>query len=393
MKVLVTADIDRKIEKEFPELHFDYMGYAVGDHIPSTHDEMKAAIPDYDFLISEFDTIDKDIINVAAKLKMIVCCRGGVHTVIDVPYAAKKGVIVHNTPARNATSVAEYVLGVIFNADRNLTKADIYNFLADAGKAIMVVDCENSDPVKLAAALSSLSPSSKAKLSKILLFDSEYTTSSWGILAQAGNFPVEHVTVLRLNEKKSQVDMTLATRTCKEVYTNAVDSVILVSSDSDYAVLHFDGPCLRRHPEAGRGGRFFERVGPARIKISGRDEAVRSRCIGSRAGRSAVLVLKSKDSTGERLPFPVRLDQLYALTDIPDRIGTDISGIFSFGLSLGVFSMIYEAFLMFLVLWPAAYCQGAAVRDPFGRAVRNYIAVRIALRVCQDHLAGLIIIE
>ncbi len=124
MKVLVTADIDRKIEKEFPELHFDYMGYAVGDHIPSTHDEMKAAIPDYDFLISEFDTIDKDIINVAAKLKMIVCCRGGVHTVIDVPYAAKKGVIVHNTPARNATSVAEYVLGVIFNADRNLTKAD-----------------------------------------------------------------------------------------------------------------------------------------------------------------------------------------------------------------------------------------------------------------------------
>lgn len=86
MKVLVTADIDRKIEKEFPELHFDYMGYAVGDHIPSTHDEMKAAIPDYDFLISEFDTIDKDIINVAAKLKMIVCCRGGVHTVIDVPY-------------------------------------------------------------------------------------------------------------------------------------------------------------------------------------------------------------------------------------------------------------------------------------------------------------------
>ena len=31
--------------------------------------------------------------------------------------------------------------------------------------------------------------------------------------------------------------MTLATRTCKEVYTNAVDSVILVSSDSDYWAL------------------------------------------------------------------------------------------------------------------------------------------------------------
>ena len=124
MKVLVLADIDRKIEKEFPELEFTYMGYAVGQHIPSTHEEIKTAIPDYDFLISEFDTIDKDIIDVAEKLKMIICCRGGVHTVIDVPYAAKKGIIVHNTPARNASSVAEYVLGVVFNADRNLTKAD-----------------------------------------------------------------------------------------------------------------------------------------------------------------------------------------------------------------------------------------------------------------------------
>ena len=119
----------------------------------------------------------------------------------------------------------------------NITKVDIYSFLAFSGKAIMVVDCENSDPVKLAAALSSLAPSSKAKLSKILLFDSEYTTASWSILAQAGEFPVEHVTVLRLNEKKSQVDMTLATRTCKEVYTNGVDSVVLVSSDSDYWAL------------------------------------------------------------------------------------------------------------------------------------------------------------
>ena len=119
----------------------------------------------------------------------------------------------------------------------NLTKADIYNFLADSGRAIMVVDCENSDPIKLAAALSGLSPASKAKLSKILLFDSEYTTASWNILAQAGDFQIEHVTVMRLNERKSQVDMTLATRTCKEVYTNGVDSVILVSSDSDYWAL------------------------------------------------------------------------------------------------------------------------------------------------------------
>ena len=124
MKVLVLADINRKIENEFPDITFDYMGYAEEKHIPSSHDEIKKIIPDYDFLISEFDVIDKDIIDEAKKLKMIICCRGGVHTVIDVPYATKKGIIVHNTPARNASSVAEYVLGIMFTIDRHLIRAN-----------------------------------------------------------------------------------------------------------------------------------------------------------------------------------------------------------------------------------------------------------------------------
>lgn len=124
MKVLVLADIDRRIEREFPELEFTYMGYALDDHIPSAHSEIKDMIGDVDFLISEFDTIDSDIIDSAHKLKMIICCRGGVNSVIDVQYAARHGIIVRNTPARNASSVAEYVLGVIFNADRNLAKAN-----------------------------------------------------------------------------------------------------------------------------------------------------------------------------------------------------------------------------------------------------------------------------
>ena len=124
MKVLILAEIDRRIEKEFPELEFTYMGYACSDHIPSTHEEIKAVISYYDILISEFDIIDKDIIDAAKKLKIIICCRGGVHSVVDVSYAAQRGIIVKNTPARNAASVAEYVLGVIFNTDRKLIIAN-----------------------------------------------------------------------------------------------------------------------------------------------------------------------------------------------------------------------------------------------------------------------------
>ncbi len=119
----------------------------------------------------------------------------------------------------------------------NMTTENIYDFLAESNRAIVVVDCENSDPIKLAAVLSSLSPSSVAKIHNVLLFDSNYTTSSWSVLSSIAELPLEHITVPRLNEKKSQVDMTLATRTCKEVYQNNVDSVILVSSDSDYWAL------------------------------------------------------------------------------------------------------------------------------------------------------------
>ncbi|MCD7761145.1 MAG: hypothetical protein LUH16_05145 [Clostridiales bacterium] len=51
------------------------------------------------------------------------------------------------------------------------------------------------------------------------------------------DYNTEHVVVGRIYEHKSQVDMTLAANTCREVYLNQVDSVILVSSDSDYWAL------------------------------------------------------------------------------------------------------------------------------------------------------------
>lgn len=123
-KVLVLADINNRIEKEFPTLEFVYKGYALNDRIPLSKKEIMDIIPEYDFLVSEFDTIDSEIIDRAKRLKMIICCRGGVNTVIDLKYAVKKGIIVKNTPGRNSDAVVEYVLGVIFNADRKLWLAN-----------------------------------------------------------------------------------------------------------------------------------------------------------------------------------------------------------------------------------------------------------------------------
>lgn len=121
MKALVLADINKnRLAEEFSEIDFDYKGYAI-NNIVMDRIELKEIIVQYDILISEFDTVDKEIIDVATNLKLIICCRGGVSTVIDVPYAEKKGIIVVNTPGRNADAVAEYVIGQIIYNDRFLS--------------------------------------------------------------------------------------------------------------------------------------------------------------------------------------------------------------------------------------------------------------------------------
>ncbi len=134
----------------------------------------------------------------------------------------------------------------------NQVMRNLGDMLSNCRKCIIVVDCENSDAVKLAAALSSLPKRELSKISKVLLFDSEYTTPQWSKLVDksmktvrdslqpadaAASLRLEHIVVRRLNQSKSQVDMTLAVRTSREVFANNVDGVILVSSDSDYWAL------------------------------------------------------------------------------------------------------------------------------------------------------------
>ena len=125
----------------------------------------------------------------------------------------------------------------------NHTMRNLDNLLERSKKCIIVVDCENSDAVKLAAALSSLPSDQLSKISKVMLFDSEYTTDQWRTLVdrslnmavyEKSSLELEHIVVPRLNQNKSQCDMSLAVQTCREVYTSGVDAVILVSSDSDY---------------------------------------------------------------------------------------------------------------------------------------------------------------
>jgi len=113
-------------------------------------------------------------------------------------------------------------------------KESIYDYIERNKKIVVVVDCENSDPYKLCATFRNLDYKYIQKISSIILFDDIHTATTWRILEQFTEIPVEHVMIERVKENKSLVDIKLTARACQEHYKNNVDSFIIVSSDSDY---------------------------------------------------------------------------------------------------------------------------------------------------------------
>lgn len=71
-------------------------------------------------------------------------------------------------------------------------KGSIQEFIGDSTQAVIVVDCENSDPYKLCATLKGLDYRNTAKISRILLFDDIHTASAWRILDNFTKISVEH---------------------------------------------------------------------------------------------------------------------------------------------------------------------------------------------------------
>lgn len=121
LKALVTAEVIKPVlEKLSDRIDFEYAGYNI-NHDVMPRDELKRRVKDIDILICEYDTIDEEIFDCAENLKFIVCCRGGVKTVIDLDKAMEKGVIVCNNAGRNANAVSDMTIAYILDLTRNIT--------------------------------------------------------------------------------------------------------------------------------------------------------------------------------------------------------------------------------------------------------------------------------
>ena len=124
MKVLVTAEVVKeRLEEAFGNrADFIYDGYCF-NHEVMPHEELCKKIKGVEILVCEYDTISKDVFKAADKLRLIICCRGGVKSVVDLKEANRRGILVCNNIGRNAGALSDFVLAYILDLTRNVTKA------------------------------------------------------------------------------------------------------------------------------------------------------------------------------------------------------------------------------------------------------------------------------
>jgi len=77
---------------------------------------------DIGIIVVEADFLFREVFQKAGKLKLVGACRGDV-THVDIEAATEHGVLVINTPARNATAVAELTVGLMLALARNIPVA------------------------------------------------------------------------------------------------------------------------------------------------------------------------------------------------------------------------------------------------------------------------------
>ena len=121
MKAFVSSRISDKwlveLKKKFPDLEcYDWF-----EHGMLSTEEMKKKINNCHLIVTESDTISAEMINNVENLFAIVDFRGTVIN-IDIEAANQKGVVILNTPGRNANAVADLTIALMIMAARNIVR-------------------------------------------------------------------------------------------------------------------------------------------------------------------------------------------------------------------------------------------------------------------------------
>jgi len=121
-KIFISARLDPKwLGKLNSYGQVDYYDWGKANRLLSP-EELKTRIQGNEILVIETDTITNDMVDNAPDVKLIVICKGGVVN-LDVNYAVSKGIIVANTPGRNADSVADLTVCFMIMISRHVCNA------------------------------------------------------------------------------------------------------------------------------------------------------------------------------------------------------------------------------------------------------------------------------
>lgn len=93
-----------------------------GSEAYEVEDDIIAAVKDADIIITQFCPINRKVIDACPNLKVIGVLRGGIEN-INLDYAKEKGILVYNTPGRNADAVADFTVGGILAECRNIARS------------------------------------------------------------------------------------------------------------------------------------------------------------------------------------------------------------------------------------------------------------------------------
>lgn len=128
MKALIS--LGKTFYKAYPYLGsgLEAMGIDVCEltkyDIPTPKEEVMVQIRDTDIYIVGVEKVDKDVIDAAKNLKLLIKHGAGYNN-IDVEYATEKGIYVTFAKGQNAVSVAELAMGLILSSARDILQADM----------------------------------------------------------------------------------------------------------------------------------------------------------------------------------------------------------------------------------------------------------------------------
>ena len=99
-------------------------GYACMFALDITQEEALATVAQYEGIITSTRLhINKELLDQAHQLKFIGRMGSGME-IIDMPYAAQKGVVCVSSPEGNANAVAEHALGMLLGLSKQIVKSN-----------------------------------------------------------------------------------------------------------------------------------------------------------------------------------------------------------------------------------------------------------------------------